>query len=132
VCWRPVQENPWILIPMMAAAQHVELPAPAAPGEPGPFAFGDPERIRTILSEAGFEQISIRAYDESDAYGETVEETLDFLQHIGPLSRLLADVDEAKREAVLAAVREALKPYAGPDGAPTPRAMWMVTAETPA
>lgn len=132
LCWRPVQENPWILVPMMAAAQHVEMPAPPEPGAPGPFALDDPERIRTILSEAGFESISIRPHDENRAYGESVEETLDFLQHIGPLSRILADVDKTKQQEVLAAVRQALEPHAGPDGVAAARAMWIVQAENPA
>src|SRR5262249_8351074 len=28
VCWKPVQENPWMFVPLMAAAQHITLPAP--------------------------------------------------------------------------------------------------------
>lgn len=132
LCWRPVQENPWILVPMMAAAQHVEMPAPPAPGEPGPFAFGDPDRVRAILSEAGFEAISINPHDEARAFEQSVQEAVDFLQHIGPLSRLLTDVDGQKRTEVLDAVAKALEPYAGPDGVTTPRAMWIVRAENPA
>lgn len=129
--WRPVQENPWILVPMMAAAQHVELPPPPPPGEPGPFAFGDADRVRTILTEAGFEDVSIEPFDTSEAYGESVDDTLEFLQQIGPLSRILANVDDLQRGAVLNAVRDALVPHAGADGISLARAMWIVKAANP-
>lgn len=132
VCWRPIQENPWILVPMMAAAQHVEMPKPPAPGEPGPFAFADPDHVRGILSKAGFERISIQPYDESQSFSESVDETLEFLQHIGPLSRILADVNESTRETVLDAVRKALEQHSGPDGVAAGRAMWVVRADNPA
>ena len=131
LCWRPAQENPWILVPMMAAAQHVEMPPPPAPDEPGPFSFGDPDRVRGILSEAGFEQTSIAPYDESEPFERTAEEAVEFLQHIGPLSRLLADATPEKKQAVLEAVRKSLEPFAGPDGVATPRAMWIVQAVNP-
>src|SRR5881628_2723223 len=49
VCWQAVPENPWIAVPLEAAAQHMALPPPPAPGAPGPFSFADPERVRRIL-----------------------------------------------------------------------------------
>jgi len=45
VCWRSLFDNPWMLVPMMAAASHVQLPAPPAPDAPGPFAFADPDSV---------------------------------------------------------------------------------------
>src|SRR6185503_11565956 len=38
VCWQPLAENPWLLVPLSTAAQHIQLPPPPAPGAPGPFA----------------------------------------------------------------------------------------------
>jgi SAM-dependent methyltransferase len=54
-CWQPFTRNPWFPGPVLARF----LPpgparlAPARP-EPGPFAFGDPGYVRSILQEAGF------------------------------------------------------------------------------
>src|SRR5262245_12673652 len=53
VCWQPLLQNPWMRDMLGAIAKHVTLPPPAAPNAPGPFAFGDPARVRGILERAG-------------------------------------------------------------------------------
>ena len=53
-CWRPINENPWLQIPLHAVYEHApRLPKPD-PEEPGPFAFGDTARVTRILTAAGF------------------------------------------------------------------------------
>jgi len=54
VCWRPMAENPLMRAPMQAAAPLLPPMPPPDPLAPGPFAFADPERVRRILTEAGF------------------------------------------------------------------------------
>src|SRR2546427_6919777 len=54
VCWQALPENPWLFVPLRAAAQHLTLPPPPAPDAPGPFAFAAPNRVRGILPRAGF------------------------------------------------------------------------------
>jgi SAM-dependent methyltransferase len=57
-CWRPIQENPWLQVPLHAVYEHApRLPKPA-PEEPGPFSFADPARVTRILAEAGFTSAS--------------------------------------------------------------------------
>jgi SAM-dependent methyltransferase len=62
-CWQPMDRNPWfvgsVLGPFVAAA------APTAPGKSptGPFALGDPDRVRQILRDAGFSGIRVDLYD---------------------------------------------------------------------
>jgi SAM-dependent methyltransferase len=62
-CWQPMDRNPWfvgsVLGPFVAAA------APVAPGKSptGPFAFGDADRVRQILRDAGFSGIRVDLYD---------------------------------------------------------------------
>src|SRR5258705_5710546 len=53
VCWQGFPKNPWMAVPLMAAMPHIKLPTPPAPDAPGPFAFGDDGRVRTILADAG-------------------------------------------------------------------------------
>src|SRR5947199_350388 len=50
ICWQALRENPWLAVPLAAAARHLTLPPPPAPDAPGPFSLGDPERVRGILS----------------------------------------------------------------------------------
>jgi SAM-dependent methyltransferase len=126
ICWRPPQENPWVAIPMAAAFQHIPRPAPPEPGAPGEFAFADRERVRGILAGAGFSDISIEPRDAligGASLDETVETTLD----MGPVGAALREANSPeKRKAVGVAVREAIAPFAGPDGVRMGAAVWVV------
>jgi SAM-dependent methyltransferase len=129
VCWRAVKDNAWVAVPMSVARPF--LPAPAAPPDPlapGPFAFADSDRIKLILTEAGFRHVRVEPLDTVMHMGATIESATTQLLDVGPLSRALADVDATTRGKVEMAVREALKPYAGKDGVAIPAACWLVGA----
>jgi SAM-dependent methyltransferase len=130
VCWQAVHENPWMLVPMMAAMQHLPpLPLPG-PDAPGPFAFADAEKVRGILSRAGFADISFEPVREPlmVGSGRGLDETVDFLMQMGPTARVLRDADASLRQTVAGAVREAIAPYSGPNGVRMDSASWIVTA----
>jgi hypothetical protein len=57
-----MDRNPWFVGPVLAP--FVAAPPQPAPGKSptGPFALGDPERVRRILQDAGFRAIRIVAY----------------------------------------------------------------------
>ena len=133
VCWQPIAENPWLLVPLGAAAQHIQLPPPPAPGAPGPFAFADAERVRGILDAAGFEGIHFESVrDTLSVGGGGLEEAVHLLlEGVGPASAALREADPAVRPRVYAAVREALTPFVTPAGLRMPAAAWIVTAHAP-
>lgn len=127
VCWRTPAESPVMTLPMAAAAPFLPpQPPPADPTAPGPFAFADPERVRRILSDAGFSGIAVTPHDEKIGAGN-LDETLEVALRIGPLGNLLREHPD-QREGVVAAVREALAAHAGPDGVKLTSATWIVTA----
>lgn len=126
VCWRRPDENPIMTLPMAAALAHLPPPAPPTPGAPGPFAFADPERVRTILGGAGFSEITLTPHDEKVGGGD-LETVLDMALKVGPLGALLREHPD-KRDAVLGAVRAALTPHDGPGGVKLGSATWIVTA----
>jgi SAM-dependent methyltransferase len=130
VCWQAVQQNPWMLVPLMAAAQHMTLPPMPGPDAPGPFAFANSERVRDILSRAGFTEIGFEAVDETLTVGggAGLDETVEFLQHIGPAAAAMRDAPPEQRVAVAGAVREAVAPFLTPHGVRMPSAAWIVTA----
>src|SRR5262249_34365178 len=51
--WRPIGENPWMLVPLQAVRPLVPPPPPPGPHDPGPFAFADAEWVNQILTSAG-------------------------------------------------------------------------------
>jgi SAM-dependent methyltransferase len=131
VCWQPLLENPWMMVPLAAAAQHVQLPPPPPPGTPGPFAFGDPDRVRGILEGAGFEKVRIDPWrGELAPGGGRLSTGVDLFLEIGPVSRVLREAGAGPevKKRVVEAIREAIVPFEGPDGVRMPCATWIVTA----
>jgi SAM-dependent methyltransferase len=128
VCWQEVRKNPFMFEPTVAAAPFVPLPTPAEPGAPGPFAFADAERVRSILEGAGFERVEIEPWS-GDIGAGTIEEALPFFFEIGPLSAALRDADAGPElvEKVRASVREVLVRYETPDGVRMPVNLWLVS-----
>jgi SAM-dependent methyltransferase len=109
-CWRPLQENDWAFVPLVAAMPLLkEPPAPPPPGTPGPFAFGDSARVRDVLAAGGWSDVRITPWDgQIELPGASVEETADFMLEIGPLSRAIAEqgIDPQRvKDAVVEKVR---------------------------
>jgi SAM-dependent methyltransferase len=131
VCWRPIQENPWMQIPLHAAYEHVpRLPKPG-PEEPGPFSFADPVRVTRILTEAGFQTPSFTPLDlQMDlAAGGTIEDAASHASETGPVRRALKDQPDEVRAAALESIRRVLTPHASPAGVILPGAAWLVAAD---
>lgn len=130
VCWRPMSDgNELMGLPIRAVLERTGIPAPAPPEAcaPGPFAFADPERVRGILARAGFTDVAIVRHDEKVGSGD-LETTLALALKVGPLGGLLRE-NPQHRDAALAAIREALAPHVGSDGAIKLAApVWIVTA----
>ena len=131
LCWQALEKNAWAGVPLKAALQHVPPPLPPAPGAPGPFAFADPDRVRHILQAAGFAAAHCESYEAELNMGgaTTLDEAVEFSVEIGPVARLLADVDAAIRPRVVQSVREALTPYTSAKGVSVPSAVWIVQAQ---
>lgn len=128
VCWRTMPENPWMSVPLAAALPHVPPPPRPDPHAPGPFAFGDPARVKGILETAGFGDVALTPFDAPMILGATAAEAARRAAERGPIAALLADATEAQRTAALAAVAAAFAPYAGDDGVALTGAAWVVTA----
>ncbi len=132
VCWQPARDNPWVRIPVGVVGQHVPLPAPPGPDEPGEFAFGDPARVERILSAAGFADIAIDKFDTpfTAAGGAGLDEAVEFFLQMGPTGRALADAGAGPevRDAIAADLRAALTPYDTGGGIVMDAATWVVTA----
>ncbi|HTO54625.1 MAG TPA: class I SAM-dependent methyltransferase [Myxococcota bacterium] len=127
VCWQPFLQNAWVREPMLALSKVVQLPPPPPPGTPGPFAFGDGERTRGILEQAGFSDVSLAGKTAELKLGQTVDEASAFAVEIGPVGAQLRDAPESTRRNAAAAIREALAPHAGPQGVTLGCAVWIAT-----
>src|SRR3954462_9999127 len=79
--------------------------SPATPAAPepsvGPFAFGDPARIESILAQAGFAAPRISALDFDFVVGagaDPLADALSYFRRIGPFAALLRELDQDSAE----------------------------------
>ncbi len=130
VCWQGLERNPWMSVPLAAAAQHIALPPPPPAGAPGPLALADRERLHGILAAAGFADIAIEPHVETLAVGggAELEVVVDFLLQMGPAAAAIRAAPPAALPAVAGAMRAALAPFAGPGGVRLDGAAWIVRA----
>jgi SAM-dependent methyltransferase len=128
VCWRPVTENDWVLVPMKAAAPHLPPAQRPGPEDPGPFAFGDPARVTRILTEAGFTPPAFQPLDRQLWSGDTIEDAVGNMTKFGPLARVFADVSPAQTAKAKEAIAAALQPHLGAGGVHLGGACWLVSA----
>jgi len=133
VCWQSLARNPWMRVPVEAASAHVEIPAPADPHAPGPFAFADAGRVRGFLETAGFGPVEVEPLERELAVGGggDLDATVGFLLQMGPAGAALREADEALRARVAASVRRTLAPYTGLTGVRMPAAAWLFAARRP-
>ena len=132
--WRGVDENEGALLPLQAARPFVKPSGPPSPDAPGPFSFGDRDRVKRILVDAGYKSITVEPFDAPLLFGEgnTVEEQIsDAVSnafHIGPLSRLLAQEPDDVHAAVCDALRQIYVAKLVPEGVMLSGGAWIITA----
>jgi SAM-dependent methyltransferase len=68
-CWRGIEENPMFTLGTSVLTAHLEPRPELPPGAPGPMAFADPERVRSILDAAGWQGIAVEPLDVECNYG---------------------------------------------------------------
>jgi len=130
VCWRTPRDNPWAMVPLMAARKALDItPPPADPLAPGPFAFADDVRLRGLLVEAGFSDIDIQRCDATIAIGATPRAAAEHSLNLGPASRLAREVGPAFHARIVDAIEQALVPLAAADRTVgLSGSTWVVTA----
>jgi SAM-dependent methyltransferase len=132
-CWRPLAENTWMNVAFQAVRPlipaTIQTPAPDAPG---PLAFADPVRVRSILESAGFSDVSLIPIDHPMPLGGNrgLDAAAADALTIGPVVRLLNEASEELRAKALAAARAALEPYAKGDLMELAGAVWIVSARS--
>ena len=131
VCWQTLDKNPWMGIPLTVASRHVPAPPPADPDAPGPLAFANPDRVRNILSEAGFGDINVEPLETLLLIDRDVPGTVDHLLQLGPATRLLGDASEDIKARVAADLADAMSEYLTDSGVMLGSATWIVSATAP-
>lgn len=129
-CWRTPRDNPWVMVPLQAAYQHVPKMPPLGPDDPGPFAFADEARVRRILGTAGFSSIALERHDLAldIAVGQGIDAAVRAAMEVGPTSRALEGHPDETKAVVASSIRAALAPLAQGCKVPLGASIWIITA----
>jgi SAM-dependent methyltransferase len=132
-CFRTPRENPFMMMPLQAAYEHVPPLPKVGPEDPSPFAFASEERVRRILGEAGFQSVALEPCDLALdlAAGGGLDAAVAATMEIGATNRAIAGHPPQTRAAVAASIRRALAPHARGASVPLAAAIWLVTAANP-
>ncbi len=130
VCWQPVRENEWMIMPLRAALKQVPRLPEADPDEPGPFAFADEGKVRRILEGAGFRGFTMtrKSVTLDIAAGKGLEAAVEGATTIGPASRALRAANETERTAGMAEIRAEVTARLNGARVPLGAAPWLVEA----
>jgi ubiquinone/menaquinone biosynthesis C-methylase UbiE len=108
--WGAAERNPWASLPAKALMEHTGAPPPN-PKDPGIFAMAAPERVRSLVQDAGFaeprlSEVGVRwRFEDFDAYWRYVTELA------GGIAMVLQAMPEIDGEAVRKLVEHATGAY---------------------
>jgi len=139
-CWRGADENEMFTLGASVLLSRMDPPPPPPePGAPGPLAFADPARVRTILEGAGWSDIDVIPFDATCNYGrdgsDGVEERLTVVLSISSgrtaRAQLEPELSAEAWAALLDDVRAELRRNLVDGTVQFNGATWLVTARNP-
>ncbi|MEO3930102.1 class I SAM-dependent methyltransferase [Micromonosporaceae bacterium B7E4] len=107
------------------------LPRPTGADGSGPTSLADPARIRRLLADAGFQEITCTRVEADQVWGRDVPDAVEFLAGWGPVRYHMTQVDPEAAAQARDALTTALGSFAQPDAVRLRGTAWLVTAATP-
>ena len=113
--WAAAKRNPWATAygPVLIERG---LQEPPAPGEPGQFALGEPDRIETLVRGAGFGDVAVDAIEVEFRFASWEEYRRVMTSLAASLRATLETLDDGIRAEVDEAARERLAGFLTSDG----------------
>ncbi|HUQ40822.1 MAG TPA: methyltransferase domain-containing protein [Acidimicrobiales bacterium] len=128
LAWRELESNEWLMELRSALAMGRDLPTPP-PDAPTPFSLADPDRVRSRLSDSGFEDIELGPIDEPMDLGRDAEDAMAFVRTMGIVEGLSNGLTEADRAHAMEQVQKMLAAHETADGVLVGAAAWAITAK---
>lgn len=123
--WQPVERNEWFSVFRAAFAVGRELPMPPQDA-PNPFSLSDPDRVRGLLTSAGFVDVRLRGLSAPMRFGRDVEDACQFVS--GQFAWLISDFDADTRARALEALRASMTDHQTDRGVYYGSAAWLIEA----
>ncbi|MBT2470540.1 methyltransferase domain-containing protein [Streptomyces sp. ISL-66] len=101
-------------------------------GLPGMFSLASPDRIRDVLTTAGFTDVTVNQAQAYGAWGRGAGDAAEFLLGTGPGRHLMEQADTTARARALRTLTDHLRAHEAADGTVRLRSTsWVVTADRP-
>lgn len=129
VCPADAMLNGWVAA-MASLRDVLPLGDFGRPGLPGMFSLATRDRIREVLTPAGFTGLTITQSQAYGTWGHGAEDAAEFLLGTGPGRHLMDQADATSRERARGTLTDHLREHEAADG--TVRLLstsWLVTAE---
>src|SRR5215207_8995048 len=128
LAWRELQRNEWLVAIRGAVALGRKLPVPP-PDAPGhPFSLADPDRVRSIVGDAGFASITFDPVDEPVEMGSDADDAFGFFAGSAIVNWLLDGVDEAGRAQAMDKLRTVFRNAETAKGVLLGSSAWLISA----
>jgi SAM-dependent methyltransferase len=124
--WTEARDNPWAQGRALVELGYMEQPEPDAPG---PFRLADPDRLRSLVTEAGLAEPAVDAVDIVMRYA-SLEEWWEVTQDLAmSIRQALAGLSPEQRDELFARLSDPLAQYESADGVAIPGRAWVVAAD---
>jgi SAM-dependent methyltransferase len=124
VAWQPLAGNEWVRAISGALAAGRALPAP--PTDRGPFSLSEPDRVRDLLTVAGFADVELEGTTAGMWFGTDADDAHRFV--LGLMGWMLEGLDDAGRARAVDALHATMTGHETPDGVLFDSAAWTITA----
>jgi SAM-dependent methyltransferase len=125
--WSSPARNPWISVAGRILVRHEHMPPPE-PGEPGMFVLGDEQLLRSMVENAGFENVRLEDVAVHNDYPSVDEYVRRSSEMGGMFSRAWSKAPADEQEQMKAVFREAFAPFRVDGGYRLPGASICVVA----
>jgi len=113
--WAAPEKNPWAAVPAKTLVERGHMPAPE-PGSPGIFALADHDRIRSLVSGAGFGEPELEEIPFQFEYKDFDDLWDSLVRLAGPLAYAIKALEDDERQATREAIEANVAPFRNEDG----------------
>jgi SAM-dependent methyltransferase len=124
--WGPPDRNLWAFIPGFALVEAGHLPPPE-PGAPGIFAMGEPERIRSLVTGAGFTDPELQEVAVEWDYNDPAVHWEKTMKLAAPIAEAVNALPDDERERIRELVASRVAEHVAEDPAALHGHTWVVT-----
>jgi SAM-dependent methyltransferase len=127
VTWQPPPGNEWIREISGALAAGRDLSAP--PPDAGPFSLSRPDRVRALLTSAGYTDIELDGTTTGMWFGNNADDAHRFV--LGMMGWMLEGLDNTGRARAIDTLHLTMAAHETPDGVLFESAAWTIRATHP-